>query len=273
MLYPAETLAQMADFYAAHGVVHLPQLASADWVARLTSEIDRKAAGIDAPDAGSVVTYGRGEGRTTIRWLWRESAELRRFLLRAELGEVVAKVIRASEVRCWYDNTFIHDSGHPGGGTPWHHDIAVFPLKGHQNPSLWIALTPATRQSSTLKCIDGSHRDPLQYRSAVAPDDPQLPGFAPLPDVPKLIDSGDVNVLAWDVAPGDALLIHPYTLHGADGNIGASGRRVSFTTRWAGDDVVWRPDPFSMKVPGVDLESVPVGMPPRGEFFPRVWPA
>lgn len=272
-LYSAVTLATMAEFYAKHGVAYLPGLVDADWVTRLTQEIDQLASHAEAPDAHSVVTYGRGEGRTTIRWASRQSAELRRFLFRAELGSTVAQVIRSTEVRFWYDNTFIHESGHPGGGTPWHHDIAVFPLKGAMNPSLWIALTAATRDSSTLQCIDGSHRDPLQYRAAGLPIDPAASGFATLPDVAAQIRDGRMRTLAWDVSPGDALLIHPYTLHGANGNVGDSGRRVSFTTRWAGDDVVWNPDPYSMQVPGINLDDVERGSHPTGEFFPRIWPA
>jgi ectoine hydroxylase-related dioxygenase (phytanoyl-CoA dioxygenase family) len=34
-----------------------------------------------------------------------------------------------------------------------------------------------------------------------------------------------MRTLAWDVVPGDALLIRPYTLHGADGNVGGAGPR------------------------------------------------
>jgi ectoine hydroxylase-related dioxygenase (phytanoyl-CoA dioxygenase family) len=122
---------------------------------------------------------------------------------------------------------------------------------------------------SPLRCIVGSHRNPAMFRPPVYVEQAgQLPaGYVDMPDVEAGIARGEYRVLNWEVRAGDALLIHPYTLHGAPPN--RSPRpRIAFTTRWAGDDVVWAPDALSMKVPGVDLGRVPVGERPAGPFFP-----
>jgi ectoine hydroxylase-related dioxygenase (phytanoyl-CoA dioxygenase family) len=274
MGYSNSELEQMADFYAEHGVAYLPRLVEPVWVPRLLAEIDAAAARAGVADSGSVVTYGAGPGRMTIRWLWRESQLLRDFMMNPALGETVARVIRASQVRFWYDNTFIHEGGTDGAGTPWHHDVAAFPLKGTQNPSLWIALTAADATTSTLQCIDGSHNDRVQYRPPPNPGQenrPADPGFVDLPDIDALLAENKLKSLSWTVEPGDALLIHPYTLHGAAANRVLGRRRVSLTTRWAGDDVVWGPDRYSMKVPGMDIATVEPGTPPSGDLFPLVW--
>lgn len=276
MPYSDTELEKMADFYAAHGVAYLPRLVEQPWVPRLLAEIDAAAARAGQTHPDSVVTYGAGPGRMTIRWLWRESPLLRDFMTDPALGEVVARVIRSSKVRFWYDNTFIHHGGTDGAGTPWHHDVAAFPLKGTQNPSLWLALTAADETTSTLQCIDGSHKDRIQYRPPPNPGQenrPDDPGFADLPDIDAMLAEKKLKALWWRVEPGDALLIHPYTLHGAAGNTVPGRRRVSLTTRWAGDDVVWGPDRYSMKVPGMDIRAVQPGTPPEGEFFPLVWAA
>jgi ectoine hydroxylase-related dioxygenase (phytanoyl-CoA dioxygenase family) len=274
--YSNAELEKMADFYAEHGVAYLPRLAEQSWVPRLLAEIDAAAERAKAPAPDSVVTYGAGAGRMTIRWLWRESPLLQEFMLNPALGEVVARVIRSSKVRFWYDNTFIHEGSTDGAGTPWHHDVAAFPLKGTQNPSLWLALTAADETTSTLQCIDGSHNDRIQYRPPANPgqeDRPADVGFADLPDIDALVAQEKLKSLWWKVEPGDALLIHPFTLHGAAGNTVMGRRRVSLTTRWAGDDVVWGPDRYSMKVPGMDINNVERGTPPEGELFPLVWAA
>jgi ectoine hydroxylase-related dioxygenase (phytanoyl-CoA dioxygenase family) len=183
----------------------------------------------------------------------------------------VAAVIGAKRLQYWYDLTFIHDPNAEGAGSPWHHDIAAFPCKGAQIPSLWIAMSDITRDMAPLQCIRGSHRNPIMFRPPVYID-PQAPmptGYGDMPDVEARIAAGEYERISWEVKAGDALLIHPSTLHGSPSNR-ADRPRIAFTTRWAGDDVVWRPDAFSMSVPGVDLASVPVGERPSGPFFPYV---
>jgi ectoine hydroxylase-related dioxygenase (phytanoyl-CoA dioxygenase family) len=88
---------------------------------------------------------------------------------------------------------------------------------------------------SPLRCIVGSHRNPAMFRPPVYVEQAgQLPaGYVDMPDVEAGIARGEYRVLNWEVRAGDALLIHPYTLHGAPPN--RSPRpRIAFTTRWAG---------------------------------------
>ncbi|MCU0757612.1 MAG: phytanoyl-CoA dioxygenase family protein [Steroidobacteraceae bacterium] len=292
---PAQ-LAGFHDTYQRDGVVKVPGLLSAAWVARLGAALQRarqvltaRAAPTANPRLGrtdganalasetatraddgySTAQYSEARGRLTIRWLWRDDPEVRAFFTHAGVAPVVAAVIGARRLQYWYDLTFFQDPDADGAGSPWHHDIAAFPCKGEQIPSLWIAMTDIDRRMSPLQCIRGSHRGLTQYRPPVYVD-PGLPlpdGYADMPDVESRIASGEFERISWDFRAGDALLIHPYTLHGAPPNESDQGR-IAFTTRWAGDDVVWKPDAFSMAVPGVDLARVPVGERPSGPLFP-----
>ena len=286
--FDAAQLAAFAATYANDGVVHVPGLLSAAWVQRLVGVIVEARNSLTPEHARSpmdhfvkvpedtgkpyrVAEYSAAPGRFTIRWLWRDLPEIRRFFTDSGVAPVVAAVIGAMKLQYWYDLTFIHDPLADGAGSPWHHDIAAFPCKGMQIPSLWIAMSDITRDMSPLQCIRGSHRNPAMFRPPVhLPDGMATPeGYVDAPDVAAKIAAGEYECITWDVKAGDALVIHPYTLHGAPANRSAKPR-IAFTTRWAGDDVAWRPDVFSMRVPGVDLANVPVGLRPEGPYFPYI---
>jgi ectoine hydroxylase-related dioxygenase (phytanoyl-CoA dioxygenase family) len=294
--FSAAQLAAFHDTYQRDGVVKVPGLLPAEWVQRLGAALQRArrtltaraapvvnprlgqtagsnalavASAAQANDGYVTAEYSEAKGRLTIRWLWRDDPEVRAFFTDSGVAPVVAAVIGAQRLQYWYDLTFFQDPDADGAGSPWHHDIAAFPCKGEQIPSLWIAMTDIDRRMSPLHCIRGSHRNRTQFRPPVYVD-PNLPlpeGYADIPDVEAGIASGEFERISWDFRAGDALMIHPYTLHGAPPNESDAGR-IAFTTRWAGDDVVWKPDGFSMAVPGVDLSKVPVGRRPEGPLFP-----
>lgn len=270
--FSSPRIQEFAEQYAADGVVKIPGLLSPQWISKLLEAVEEvRAHPAGEPLPWPTVQTSRAPGRLTIRWMWRDVDGVRRFFTDSGVAAVVGGVIRAKRLQYWYDLTFVQEPGADGEGSPWHHDIAAFCLKGTQIPSLWIALTDVSANSSPLKCIRGSHRNPTQFRPPVYVDpNIKLPDdYGELPDVEAQISAGAMEVLTWDFKAGDALIIHPYTLHGAPSNRSESAR-IAFTTRWAGDDVVWRPDALSMKVPGIDLAHVPVGQRPDGPLFPYI---
>jgi hypothetical protein len=284
--------AQLEGFrntYQRDGVVHVPGLLGAEWVERLiralrdaretltahresaTNPMQGRAAAPATAPGYPTTEFSQARGRLTLRWLWRDDAQVRRFFTDSGVAPAVGAIIGARRLQYWYDLTFFHDPGADGAGSPWHHDIASFPCKGQQIPSLWIAMNDIDADMSPLHCIRGSHRNPTQFRPPVyiEPGTALPEGYGDMPDVEAKLASGEYERLSWDIRSGDALLIHPYTLHGAPPNR-SDKARVAFTTRWAGDDVAWKPDAFSMKVPGLDLSRVPVGQRPDGPLFPYV---
>jgi ectoine hydroxylase-related dioxygenase (phytanoyl-CoA dioxygenase family) len=284
--YSDTDIGKFREIYATDGVVHVPGLLDPGWVrdltqiiedARVTLTPDHARSPMDhfvavPDDTGQryrVAEYSYSPGRFTIRWLWRDLDPVRRFFTESNVAPLVAAVIGARRLQYWYDLTFLQEPLADGPGSPWHHDIAAFPCKGQQIPSLWIAMSDIDRDMSPLECIRGSHKDPRMFRPPVhLPEGTATPaGYSPAPDVESLIGAGTYERITWDIKAGDALLIHPFTLHGAPANR-SNKVRIAFTTRWAGDDVVWKPDVFSMRVPGVDLTQVPVGQRPDGPYFP-----
>ena len=286
--YSESELAEFKRFYEEHGVVKLPGLIDPVWTAKIQAEIDKAIAHADdvrGPD--QALSYGRAEGRMTIRHQWRENPVVREFLLRSELAEPIARIVGSETLRFWFDLTFIHDGGQHGEagvGTGWHHDIAAFAFKGEQLPSLWMAMSPANAERSRLMFIDKSHKTaPGFYRTPDAQAridaDPNAEpdGMLSIPDFDTLVAEGKEAIVTWDCEPGDAIIIHPFTVHGASGNKGSAngGRRVAITTRWFGDDVRYYPTNgmFSQQVPAVAENPVVIGGRPDGEYFPLVYTA
>jgi ectoine hydroxylase-related dioxygenase (phytanoyl-CoA dioxygenase family) len=108
----------------------------------------------------------------------------------------------------------------------------------------------------------------------VDPDAELPPEFADMPDFQSMVDAGEYEVAEWpEMQAGDALVIHPYTIHGAPGNASQGKTRIAFTSRLMGDDVRWQPTPFAMKMAGVDYDKIEVGSEPEGPLFPVVWTA
>jgi len=278
--YTEDELDEMSAFYEEHGVVKLPGLIEPEWVERILATIDETAARADAPPPpDSDLSFGKAEGRMTIRYMWREIPTVREFLLRPDLARPIARITRTERLYFWFDLTFIHDgttTGDAGAGTPWHHDIAAFTWKGLQLPSLWMAMTAADQNSSRLKFIDGSHKTvPGFIRTAdnKAPEDGSSDGFIDGPDYDRLVAEGREKILTWDVEAGDAIVLHPYVIHGADGNRGKQRRRVAITTRWLGDDVRFLPTSYAKARSGVGIvaSDLKLGARPHGDYFPVVW--
>ena len=282
--YDEDEIRRLATDYDVHGAIHLPGFLGNESLSRLQGVVDTAIATLGQPHRmGQAASFLRSEGRLTMRYLWRDNADLRQVLLQPALAQFIANIIGSKTLRFWFDLTFVHfaaEAGKPGMGTPWHHDVPSFSFKGDLMPSLWLALTPAHATLSRLMFIDGSHRTNQGYYRS-----PELPkpapgeqdGFIDLPDFDAMIARGDVRRLTWDCAAGDAILLHPATVHGAQGHDGhgAYPQRIAMTTRWLGDDVRFLPYSYdrARQQPAVAQTNLILGQRPHGEWFPLVYDA
>jgi ectoine hydroxylase-related dioxygenase (phytanoyl-CoA dioxygenase family) len=280
--YTEDDIRDLAADYESHGAVHLPGFLGDEALGRLHSIVDAAIAASEQPRTASQASSSlRSEGRLTVRYLWRDSADLRQVLLQRAVAQPIARIVGTRTLRFWFDLTFVHfatESGNAGMGTPWHHDVPTFSFKGDLMPSLWLALTPADSTLSRLMFIDGSHRtNQGYYRSPELkkPAPGERDGFVDLPDFDALIARGEVRMLTWDCQPGDAILLHPATVHGALGNDGSGShpRRIAMTTRWLGDDVRFLPYSYerALQNPAIAQTRLMMGQRPHGEWFPLVY--
>ncbi|KAF0304722.1 hypothetical protein FJT64_023538 [Amphibalanus amphitrite] len=69
-------------------------------------------------------------------------------------------------------------------------------------------------------------------------------------DVPEEdIEAGKHELLSWAVEPGDCIVFHTKTVHGAPGNTSVTTHRRVLSTRWFGDDAVVASRPWDVSPP------------------------
>lgn len=245
------------------GVVCVRQLYSQEWVKRLADALD------DICSKPSPITGAPRIGTFHHDiYTWLVNDEIRDFVLSGPSAHIAQQAFRSQRVNFFYDQIFVKEQLTPAP-TPWHHDFTFWPLEGDQIASLWTSVDAVDAESSALEFVAGSHRWPQRFR-AIGYDGTDISTGANLEDAPDMsTDRDKYNVVSWAVEPGDALFFHALTLHGARGNRSKTSRRRAITTRWCGDDVVYRPG-INMPIPYTpDLAP---GDKLSGLFFPQILP-
>jgi ectoine hydroxylase-related dioxygenase (phytanoyl-CoA dioxygenase family) len=200
---------------------------------------------------------------------WRRIPQYRDFLLHSPAAKIAGTLMGSSKANLFHEHVLIKEPG-TGERTPWHHDQPYWTVDGTQVCSLWMSLDPVPRASS-VEYVAGSHRWGVWYtpkRFSDANDHP-APGFIPVPDIDAERDL--YTFLGWDLEPGDCILFHALTLHGAPGNTQPTRRRA-VASRWTGDDARFALRAGYMSPPPPP-DAPPPGAPMDSDVFPVVWRA
>ncbi|MZG19562.1 phytanoyl-CoA dioxygenase family protein [Streptomyces sp. SID5914] len=244
------------------GVVCVRGLYTPEWVATIESALDavRERPALSVP---GVSASFRSDAFT-----WHFDDAVRDFVLYGPSAHIARQVFGSKKVNLFYDQIFIKEAL-TSDLTPWHHDASFWPLEGDQIASLWTSVDAVDANSSALEFIAGSHRwdklwKPIGVGGIVVSSEP----LEALPDIDA--HRSDYRILSWALEPGDALLFHARTVHGAQGNKSPDTSRRAIATRWCGDDVVYRPRVQEMPIPWA--HGLRPGDPLSGPVFPRVLP-
>ena len=97
----------------------------------------------------------------------------------------------------------------------FHQDLAYFHVDGEQVCTVWIPLDPVDAANGAVRYVRGSHRDRTSFRPNVFVTTESLPGTEGV-DVPDHTD--DPALVHFDTAPGDIVVHHARTIHGAFAN-------------------------------------------------------
>jgi len=271
------------DQYAAEGCTRVEGVFDSNWVARLSTAIDRIEAEFDRGDAPALVAdpptqnppsiHRTGAGGVQLRNCLYADRDLLDWVTASPAAATVGTLMGAASVRFWMDATFIKHGSDPDSATPWHNDVCTFPFTGEHLPSLWVALTDVARDNAPMMTLAGSNRDPHRYHSPLSRQDVTLPGYRPWAELVARTEDPDADIRIWEARAGDILLIHPKTIHASlPRAAGLPGKRVAFTTRWIGSDVVWAPDALSASIPRLsDNPAMHIGQPPPESLFPIRW--
>jgi ectoine hydroxylase-related dioxygenase (phytanoyl-CoA dioxygenase family) len=269
--------------YAAEGCTRVEGVFDAKWVERLLAALDRVHDAFRRGDTPALVEPSPTQNPPSIHLTGAGGIQLRNcmyadramldWLTDSPAAETVGTLMQAKSARFWMDATFIKEGDDAEAATPWHNDVCTFPFTGAHLPSFWVALTDVSRDNAPMLTLAGSNRDPHRYHSPLSRQDMELPGYRPWSELLARTNEQSADIRVWEAKAGDILLIHPKTIHASlPRKPGLPGRRVAFTTRWIGSDVVWAPDAFSAHIPRLtDNPALRVGEAPPESLFPILW--
>jgi hypothetical protein len=172
------------------------------------------------------------------------------WLARSPAAEMTAKIMQSKHSRFWIDATFSKDKPGAAEGTPWHNDTCTWPFWGRQMVILWIALTDVDADNAPLTTVRGTHVGDGRYYSTFFPQDQTPPpGYRPWSELMAQAEAPNADIQVWTMKKGDCLFMHPTTIHASRPRAATQGQpRLAFSTRWLGDDVVWKPDALTARM-------------------------
>jgi len=215
----------------------------------------------------------QAEGFVRCKYMSWWVPEFRKFALESPAAELIGRVIGAKQVRFFLDAIFMKEPACEIK-TYWHADQPAWPVRGEQVPTLWMPLYPVSAELSSLEYIAGSHLDedaswPNTFNAKKIGRPQNRSEFF---DWEKRRSDPNVRFVAYDMEPGDAVVLHPATCHGGGANLHPTQPRVALSTRWFGDDVRWNPRPECINIPGVPMDQMQREQPvTQDELLPIVW--
>ncbi len=201
--------------------------------------------------------------------MWMTSDDFREFVFDSPVAEIVGRVTGNREIRIMHDYVAAKVP-RASFVLKFHHDMSVWPVEGEQIPAIWVALTEINLENGGMEFIAGSHRSGVVYWPVSLAD--KKPADRELcPDFEARRDDPDIEVLSFDMEPGDAVLFHARTVHGSRENK-TDRPRLGLASRWLGDDIVWLHG--LEKAPALpEVPELPEGQRPDDKYFPKVWSA
>ena len=249
----------LIDDYERDGVVCIRGAIGRAWTDKLWAGAQKVAT---KPADYGQISISQGETMTSVAFLWRKPGVFRDFVFQSPAGEIAARIMGSKQIRIYHDHLFVKWPRSPRI-MRWHADT-IWPVDGEHVPNLYVALTPIDAENGRVEYIAGHHtycrERGIKYKPA-----------APCPDFEPRRGDPDLRFVSWDLAPGDAVLFHPYIPHFSKGNMSTDRPRAGLATRWFGDDIVWSAAKDRSEIPGVT--DMPPGENPSGDLFPVIWQA
>ena len=257
------------------GAISLRQVFDEQWQEAVARGIDRN---LETPSPYFEFLKGdQGCGRFFNDYCnWQQIDEYHRYVYQSPAGEIAGRLMQSDQAIFYHEHVLIKEPG-TTKPSPWHPDQPYYPIDGRQICSIWMPLDPVPLETS-LKFVRGSHAwgrtffprkfsTALNYQLEDSSREGESASFETVPDIDGEPDR--YQILCWPLEPGDCVVFHGMTLHGAAGNVSLTTSRRVLSTRWVGDDArfaqrLWNTSP---PISG-GLEP---GDPMACETFPVVW--
>lgn len=268
---------QEINAFRQDGFCYIPKLVDAETITRLLEAADHRMAN-PGKHAEELAKKGRFFQE---QYMFPEVPVFREFMTNVDMAKNAGLAMGATQVRAYFDHLFTCE---PDTKVDyyWHQDLPYWPIDGKQICSFWLALTDCSRESSALQFVKGAEKPDRMYKQTDfgdAPLDPDkiqiehdsnaevIPQFDKYPEKYELI--------TWNFSAGDAVLFNAHVVHSSGGNTSLTQRRVAYSSRWIGEDTVFKVRPGFQDpalFPDKD-ENISEGESLDSRRFPLVWQA
>ena len=117
----------------------------------------------------------------------------------------------------FYDQLLVKEPG-TVAATPWHNDTSYWHLSGSMICSVWLAMDTVPKETG-VSYVRGSHDWKLQHSITSFSgggesnyDYGDQSGLSRIPDVEAGVESGEYELLHWDMEPGDVIVFNSYSI-------------------------------------------------------------
>ena len=236
---PAIDSSVSAD-YRRDGIVCLRQMFDPGWVSELRALADDMLTA-ENPHPVQSQELAKGGGRFfNEMFIWPRHDGFEKVVFQSPAGAIAGAVMGAAKANILFDQLLIKEAS-TEDPTPWHHDLPFWPFQGDRICTLWLALDEVSPDSGAVEYVKGSHRwgKRFQPTSFVGDGRYKQTDLEPIPDIDAMRD--ELEIVSFEMEPGDCTVHHGLTVHGAPGNARADRRRRAYVTRWGGDGVTYDP--------------------------------
>ncbi len=195
--------------------------------------------------------------------------DFRRLSVSGAVPEIAGALLESEKVNFFGDQIFVKEP-QTRERTAFHQDATYFEIDGDRCCVMSIPVDPVTLEGGVTQYVRGSHRDGRLYQPNVFVAQTPLPGAQgePLPDIEGHMS--DYDIVHFDVEPGDVIVHHYRTIHGAGGNHTRYQVHRTASLRYCGDDIRFRTRPWAPKQLH-HTGRLNDGDPLSGPDFPVVW--
>ena len=261
---PVRTISQTEiSSFALDGVVHLPEIVHKDWVDLLDSAlklmlkeprmfVDLTALGSDLNETQglSVLTDSGIKGGRFLSGVdhWKEDENFAAFAKISPLPSIVAELMNSKKVYLYEDSVLIKEAS-TAERTAFHQDLGYFHIEGDSICTVWAPLDDVTSETGGVVYLRSSHKSKKVFKPNWFVANESLPGTEGK-DLPN-IETGEekLDLIQFDTKPGDLVVHHALTLHGAGANNSASRQRRAVSVRYCGDGSTYKIRPGAPKKP------------------------
>lgn len=202
--------------FGKQGFVKLPDVLSADLIARYEPEITAKVIELNTMHLSMEERSTYDKAFLQIGNLWRHSAVVEELVRSKRPARIAAELLGVDGVRLYHDQALYKEAG--GGITPWHADQYYWPLSTDRCCTIWLPLQETPLEMGPLAFAAGSHH--VEFGRDLAISDESEAALQ------QALAERDFPLVQEPYALGEASYHLGWTFHRASPNTTQTPRRV-----------------------------------------------